>query len=89
MKTLLHSALKPATYAALALAAAVASVSANAQTVEKIHAQLRVLGAESGNPRVASQDLYLGLHEQMDRSDVEVIGERSGVVLDFIRGVQD
>ena len=70
MKNLLRSLLKPATVAALVIA--IVSVSSNAQTVDEIHAQLRVLGAQDGNPRVASQDLYVDLHEQMDRSEVEV-----------------
>jgi acetyl esterase/lipase len=70
LKNLLRSVLKPARYAALVLA--VVSVSAYGQTVDEIHAQLRVLAAQGGNLRVTSQNLYLGLHEQMDRSDVEV-----------------
>ena len=70
LKNLLRRVLKPATVATLAVA--VVSVSAYGQSVDEIHAQLRVLGAQDGNPRVASQDLYLGLHEQMDRSDVDV-----------------
>ena len=70
LKNFLHGVLRCARYVALAIV--IASVSAHGQTVDEIHAQLRLLGSQDGNPRVASQDLYLGLHEQMDRSDVEV-----------------
>lgn len=70
LKNFLHGVLRCARYVALAIV--IASVSVHGQTVDEIHAQLRLLGSQDGNPRVASQDLYLGLHEQMDRSDVEV-----------------
>ena len=51
------------------------------QTVDDVHASLRAL-AESGaaESREDVEELYLGLHEQADRSGVEIVrGVRYGI----------